>query len=371
MRANIHFASSVPQTSRVLQVASLFDVPMEKKLEVNINAVLPIEDRQWQIGLVVGPSGSGKSSIVRELWPEAIMQSQVWSDNAIVDDFPNDLGVKEVVNFLTSVGLGSTPTWLRPYYTLSNGEQFRASMARLMAEINGALTAVDEFTSVVDRQVAKITAHTVQKAIRRRSQQFIAVSCHYDVIDWLQPDWIYDTATMSFSWRLVQPHPQLEFHIHKISRSYWPMFSRHHYLSSEIASASQCFGGFINDQLVAFACYLHFPHPSTNLLKLAHRVVVLPDYQGLGLGGRINDFVGQYLYENGRYRYRTVTAHPIFIGYLSKSPRWKLVTNNNKIANSSCRKNVVKKNIALRNRHTAVRAMSTKSFEYMPIKNRK
>jgi ABC-type ATPase with predicted acetyltransferase domain len=35
---------------------------------------------------------------------------------------------------------------------------------------------VDEFTSVVDRQVAKVASHTVQKAVRRQSRQLVAVT---------------------------------------------------------------------------------------------------------------------------------------------------------------------------------------------------
>ena len=38
----------------------------------------------------------------------------------------------------------------------------------------------------------------MQKAIRRTNKQFIAVTCHFDVQDWLLPDWIFNTDTMTF-----------------------------------------------------------------------------------------------------------------------------------------------------------------------------
>jgi ABC-type ATPase with predicted acetyltransferase domain len=67
-------------------------------------------------------------------------------------------------------------------------------MARALSE-DTDMVVIDEFTSVVDRQVAQVASHTVQKAVRRTpGRQFVAVTCHYDVTDWLQPDWVYDVA---------------------------------------------------------------------------------------------------------------------------------------------------------------------------------
>jgi len=57
----------------------------------------------------------------------------------------------------------------------------------------------DEFTSVVDREIAKVSAFAISKAVRRSKKRFIAVTCHYDVVDWLDPDWVFCTDTMEFS----------------------------------------------------------------------------------------------------------------------------------------------------------------------------
>ena len=57
----------------------------------------------------------------------------------------------------------------------------------------------DEFTSVVDREIAKVSAFAISKAVRRQKEKrFIAVTCHYDVVEWLDPDWIFCTDTMEF-----------------------------------------------------------------------------------------------------------------------------------------------------------------------------
>lgn len=149
----------------------------------------------------VGPSWSGKSSIARHLWPDELVGERRWSpDGALLDDFPPGMGIEEVVGLLTAVGLGSPPAWIRPYRTLSGGEAFRASMALALAEASGDLVVVDEFTSVVDRQVARVASHATQKTVRRSGRRLIAVTCHYDVTDWLQPDWVYDVVVGEFSW---------------------------------------------------------------------------------------------------------------------------------------------------------------------------
>jgi len=111
----------------------------------------------------------------------------------------------DIANVCQAVGFNTIPSWLKPYHVLSNGEKFRVELAKRLIE-SDEMIIFDEFTSVVDRQVAKIASHAVQKYIRKNKKQFVAISCHYDVIDWLQPDWIYDTAHHTFQWRIsVRP----------------------------------------------------------------------------------------------------------------------------------------------------------------------
>lgn len=360
MKTQITLTSPIKTSPRILQMASLFDLPLEEKTSLTLNVSMPFEEQPWNVGLIVGPSGAGKSSIARHLWPDQLITEQTWNgDNALLDDFPDKMRVRDVVGLLTAVGLGSPPAWIRPFRTLSNGEQFRASMARALADTD-EIVVVDEFTSVVDRQVAQVASHTIQKTIRRAKRQFVAVSCHYDIEDWLQPDWTYDVAAAQFTWRTVQPHPRIEISIHKIDHSAWTMFNRHHYLSSELAPSAQCFGAFINDKIVGFTSYRHFPHPKTKNIKMVHRTVVLPDYQGLGIAGRLTDYIGQYLYERG-YRYRTVIAHPTMIHYHSTSPRWAETTEKTKKLSVSAKADPGLARHALNPRRLAVR-----SFEYRP-----
>lgn len=181
---------------RAEKVKSLFNA--ESGHEWSHTADIPIEEMHWSIGLIVGPSGSGKSSIGKQLWGDSVVHDlyRNWPvDAPIVDGIAPDGDFKLVTGALSSVGLGDVPAWLRPFHVLSNGEQFRAGLARLVVEAPDR-AVVDEFTSVIDRQIAQIGAAAFAKAWRRNSgKQIVLLSCHYDVIDWLQPDWIYDTRT--------------------------------------------------------------------------------------------------------------------------------------------------------------------------------
>lgn len=371
MDTTVTVSSPVQITPRVMQMTAMFDVPVEKRASSSWTVHLPIEEKPWSVGLIVGPSGAGKSTIARHLFGDALLDGQRWDPNgALLDDFPADMGIREITGLLTSVGLGSPPAWVRPFATLSNGEQFRASMARALADTDG-LVVVDEFTSVVDRQVAKVASHTVQKAVRRASRQLVAVTCHYDVQDWLQPDWVYDVAEASFAWRSVQPHPTLTLDIRPADRSRWPVYRRYHYLSAKLHTSAVCFEAWAGDTPVAFHSYLHFPHPHTNNIKMAHRLVVLPDWQGLGVGGRLNDWLGQRLAAQ-RQRFRLTSAHPAMARQCSASPRWRQVGSPDRSLRTSRATKVASGVTAGKSRdhhykrNTDPRRFSTRSFEYQP-----
>jgi len=110
---------------------------------------------------------------------------------------PKDCSIEEITNTFNSVGFSSPPSWLKPYQVLSNGEKMRVDLANAILQKN-ELFVFDEFTSVVDRQIAKIGSFATQKAIRKTGKKFIAVSCHFDIEEWLMPDWVFNTDSMTF-----------------------------------------------------------------------------------------------------------------------------------------------------------------------------
>ena len=115
-----------------------------------------------------------------------------------MDCIDGDGEFNDVTGALANVGLGDVPAWLRPFHALSNGQQFRAGLARAICQDSGDIV-IDEFTSVVDRQIAKIGAMAFSKGWRRsQKRKVVLLSCHYDIIEWLQPDWVFDTTTNTF-----------------------------------------------------------------------------------------------------------------------------------------------------------------------------
>lgn len=359
----IHLTHEVQNSGRVMQVAGMFDVPTSERQSLEIlvpDALVGIArgsaERDWNVGLIVGPSGSGKSTVARELFGDFFVPE--WdSSRALVDDFPKGVSTKEITALLTSVGLGSPPAWLRPEPTLSTGEKFRAHVARALAEPELDPVVIDEFTSTVDRTVAQVSSHAVQKAVRARQRRLVAVACHFDIIDWLQPDWVYRPDTVDFEWRRLQRHPPLELTFTELPRSAWTPFARHHYLSHTLHAASHCYGAWIGDECVAFNCHIPFPHPQRKNIRMGHRLVVLPDYQGLGIGLRFDDWLGQMLYRKG-YRYHKTISHPALIASYLKSPRWELLPGSNKPTRGGAKR--------LRKTMQSTRKLATRSFRYVP-----
>ena len=137
------------------------------------------------------------------------------------------------------------------------------------------------------------------------------------------------------------------------------MFAPYHYLSGSLLNGAQCWGGFLGDRCVAFNAVRHFAHPRIKNAKMGHRLVVLPEFQGLGIGGRLDDIIGQLLYEQG-YRYRNCIAHPAMIRYYATSPRWRLSTGaRKKVAAVAGTK-------ALLRVQSDPRVLLTRTFEYVP-----
>lgn len=327
-------------TFRSDKVAGMFDVPIESIQEMEWDVDMPIEDEEWTIGLIVGPSGSGKTTLAKRIFgDDAYHEGFEWEGPQVVDNFPKGLDVTEITGALSHVGFSSPPAWCKPFQVLSNGQKFRAEMARLLLEPNKDLVVVDEFTSVVDRNAAKAGSEAIQKYIRKRGdKQFVAVSCHYDIIPWLRPDWIYQVDTGHFEWtRGKLRRPEITLKIRRVHHSAWRIFKGHHYLTADINTAAHCYvaflsgDGFDGEEPVAFGAALYQPHKDAKNIWRGHRTVVLPDYQGMGIGNRLSEEIAKHYLSQGM-RYRSTTSHPGLFFSRQKNPRWRLVRSPSQVA---------------------------------------
>jgi len=182
-------------TFRVKSIVGAFDLQTQKIRE-HFTGNIDIEDREWNIGLIVGSSGSGKTTIAKQIFGDCFCDFN-YKESSVIDDMPKNKSIREITKAFTSVGFASPPSWLKPYSVLSNGEKMRCDLANSILEEKDVI-AFDEFTSVVNREVAKTGSYAIAKAVRKMDKKFIAVSCHYDIKEWLEPDWIYDTDKQEF-----------------------------------------------------------------------------------------------------------------------------------------------------------------------------
>ena len=310
---------------RAARVKSLFNV--ESGANFQLEADLDLDSAPWQIGVIVGPSGSGKTSMGRALWGQGAVYSPAWPEGQpIIDAITPDGGFDDVTAALSSVGLGSVPTWLRPYSVLSNGEQFRANLARLIAEAP-CQAVLDEFSSVVDRQIARIGAGAFAKAWRRTSGQVVLLSCHYDILDWVQPDWVFDTATGQFQRGWLRRRPRIDVDLWQCGWQHWPTFEPHHYLKLPRMIAATNYVATVEGHLVAHVAV----STRSRAEARACRLVVMPEWQGAGVGLRFLDAVCER-WRLGENRYGRPmptlfhTSHPGLASALRRSARWTQVS---------------------------------------------
>jgi len=334
---------------RVQQVAGMFDVPLGEKVVERFQVDLPdlAAEADWRIGLIVGPSGSGKSTLARRLFGSQVVERADWpSDRAVVDCF-GERPIREITGLLTAVGLSSPPSWIKPYRVLSGGERFRCDLARVLSEgsvparsavasrltdrlaatrspRSGArvpLVVFDEFTSVVDRTVAKIGSAAVARAIRgdRIACRFVAVTCHYDVTEWLAPDWVLDMADRWLERRRLR-RPPLELGLFRCRPRVWRLFAKHHYLSGNLNPAARCFVALWDGTPTAFCATLAIAGRAKHWR--ISRIVTLPDFQGIGIGMKVAEAVAD-LHRAEGCRLSVTGSHPALVAHCRKSPLWR------------------------------------------------
>jgi len=193
----VELQSEIPNSFRTKMACDSLDINIEEKSKHKLLIEGIKVPNDWSIGLILGASGSGKTTLAKEIFGDDCFDDTINESKPIIDQLPKDLKYNDCANLLSGIGLTSVPCWVRPVYTLSNGQKARAKAVLQMTK-NKDISVIDEWTSVVDRQVAKVMSHCVQKFARRNKKKIVLCSCHYDILEWLNPDWVIDCNDQKF-----------------------------------------------------------------------------------------------------------------------------------------------------------------------------
>lgn len=324
----VRLQSEVSKSYFATRAAQSLDIDTEKKSvhEFSVSADL---ESPFGIGLIVGASGSGKSTLARHIFGE--FKTYLKKETAVIDQFPEEMSYDDRASALNGIGLSQVPCWIKPAACLSNGQQARAEAALAMAQHGGGnLVVIDEWTSVVDRTVAKAMSACVSKYAKRSGKSVVLLSCHYDVIEWLDPDWVIDCNSQTFTDRRSlrrERQEKLQFDIREITGRSWSRFAKYHYLSENLPGGERYFFGlFHGNEQIGFQCFANYvPKREGQLKTILHsnRTVIHPDYVGLGLGMKLIDETSKIMYRRGFKIMAKFSSTPVYRAMM-KSKYWIL-----------------------------------------------
>jgi len=323
--------SPVWDSFRCAKAANSLDIDVKKTLRHEFSVDADIET-EFNVGLIVGASGSGKTTLAEMIYGSDALIRLLEPDKPVIEQFPDEFEYDQCARHLMGVGLSQVPCWIRPALTLSNGQKERAEIALQMSREDSRVV-IDEWTSVVDRTVGKIMSECIQKWARRTEKQVVLLSCHYDVMDWLQPDWVIDCNKQTFVDRRSLRRSRketLDFDIREIDRESWRYFSKYHYLSDRLPGGHiALFGMFLGIDQIGFVCFANYV-PFRNEDRLyggkmkmhCNRAVVHPDYVGLGLGLLLINETSAIMHERNFHVMAKFSSIPVYKAF-KKSERWR------------------------------------------------
>jgi len=337
----VNLKSDPPSGFRSIKAAQSVDLPIESKLthKMAINADVQTD---FNVGLIIGASGSGKTTLAHEIFGPTCFDELLNLKKPVIEQFPTSMSYDECVHALTGIGLSQVPCWVKPAGALSNGQKARAEAALQMCS-EKPFVVIDEFTSVVDRNVAKVMAHCVQKFARKYEKKIVLISCHYDVFEWLNPDWVIDCNKERYEDRRrlrcnYTRREQIKFDIAECDRSTWRNFSKYHYLSDKLPGGHiETFGLYFDGMQVGFQCFANYvPWKKTSRKpKVMHsnRTVIHPDYVGFGMGMKIIEITAEMMVKKGYTAQAKFSSIPVYKA-MAKSPVWKLKSIHNNTSES-------------------------------------
>lgn len=347
----VELKSSIVLDDIVDRISNAFDYKFTGSVVTQI--LIPDFPSDFNIGLIVGSSGSGKSTLLKTFGE---VEKIEWDNSKCIASHFNDFD--DASHRFGAVGLNSIPTWLKPYNVLSTGEKFRADMSRLLHDN----AIIDEFTSVVNRECAISCSCSISKYIRANNlKNVVFASCHDDIIEHLEPDWVYNTDNHELSiGRYLRQQKNIVLEVCQCDKQVWSMFSKYHYLSAQLNESADCYLLTWNKTPVAFGAIIAMPGrfgADTRKCVSEHRIVVLPDFQGMGIGNKFSEYLGE-LYTSQNYRYFGKTANPRMGEHRQRhSDLWRPTSSNLKKRSDKDSIDSTKLKLRPRGRNTSIESV--------------
>lgn len=324
MRINIEYSSSPPRvTEHTARIQDLFGIGLKPHTVIVVSG-LDIDVDGRRLILITGPSGTGKSSILKAL-KERLKERAIDADElnflgdvALIDSL--SLPFSESLELLSLVGLGEAHLMLRPYAELSEGQRLRARIARAIAEAerDGRTILIDEFCSTLDRLTASIVSYNLRRIVNRRGLAVVVATSIDDIIDDLQPDMLI-LPKGGGRWfkreRKVMSRPISFFdrlYIRRGGISDWRLFAHLHYKSHHTGIVDRIYVLYLDGRPIGIVVYA-YPMMALKLrnlvtdnryagsavtagyrkrllneeVRVVQRIVIDPLFRGLGLAAAL------------------------------------------------------------------------------------
>lgn len=291
-------------------------------------------------GLVVitGISGSGKSSCLRELC--VAMQNPLGIQQINTQVFDNiETRLKDFLDdphTLSAVGLGDIVTLLTPLKHLSDGQKYRLGIA-LLTKKDISILIIDEFCNQLD----EISTIGILRLIKRLSKDrlvIVATSRPYG-LEYVDCDKVYRIKQgMIHEWNVTKKNITDDITHFRGKRDDWDYFAQWHYRSQSAGMVNNIeifkFKDFYEvGVIIGGQPYLNistrnkmFPMYKNNTkmvnkdIYTVHRIVISPEFRGLGLSRFLFDTLYKTYYQpRGKMMVELLTALDDYIPFASNA----------------------------------------------------